>query len=85
MNNMENQIRDNAHELLRPYYNNDSKRIEVENGIFNYTIQIAIKKDIRCDWKNTDFTKIYYNKLTATISIIMSARRLEFEGVNIYG
>ena len=74
---MENNIRNDTILNLQTYGLSNSKSIEVENGIFNFTTKMANK--------NYYFKKIYYDKYGATLSILDSARKLELTGVNIYG
>tara|TARA_B100001093_G_C26802347_1_gene1003988 strand:- start:1469 stop:1717 length:249 start_codon:yes stop_codon:yes gene_type:complete len=82
---MENNIRNDTILNLQTYGLSNSKSIEVENGIFNFTTKMANKNDISINWNNYYFKKIYYDKYGATLSILDSARKLELTGVNIYG
>lgn len=54
--------------------------MELEKGIYNHTIFSANKNSININWDNSNFTDIYYNKLAATLDIILSVKNLESEG-----
>ena len=79
---METSIRERTLITLYNYCKNQDKSMSLEKGIYNYTIFCANKNSININWENSNFTDIYYDKLAATLDIILSVKNLKSEGVS---
>lgn len=79
---METSIRERTLITLYNYCKNQNKSIELEKGIYNHTILSANKNCMNINWDDGNFTDIYYDKLAATLEVILSVKKLESEGVS---
>lgn len=57
-------------EMLLQYCSGEAKSIEIENGIYAYSLRESQKR-------NVEFEDLYYRKVESTVGILLSARRLE--------
>jgi len=62
MEEEKNDIRDNILVLLKGIVDKEDITINIEKGIYNYTIQDSKKRNIIRKWENPRFKKIYLNK-----------------------
>ena len=67
---------------LYNYCKNQNKSIELENGIYNHTIFSTNKNCMNINCDDSNFMDIYYDKLAATLDIILSVKKLGSEGVS---
>lgn len=80
---METSIRERTLITLYNYCKNQDKSMELEKGIYNHTIFSANKNSININWDDSNFTDIYYDKLAATLEVILSVKKIESEGISL--
>ena len=58
----ETKFRLNVINIINKFLKNKKKSINIEKGIYDYTIKKSKEKDIKNDWLNKRFTNLYINK-----------------------
>lgn len=65
----EDELRNKYVNLIEKYIPHPHSR-NIEKGIYNYTIDIAEKNDIRCSWEIIQFKNLYLSKIRSIYSNI---------------
>ena len=68
-------FRKNVVQQLNKIFKDDTNSINLEKGIYNYTIQIAKKKNLIRKWENIHFSQLYIDRLR---SIYINLKNKEF-------
>ena len=80
---MESSIRNRTLITLYNYCKNQNKSMELECVIYNHTIFSANKNCMNINWDDSNFTDIYYDKLAATLEVILRVKKIESEGISL--
>lgn len=63
-------FRFNVRKKINEFVNNEIYSLNIEKGIYNYTIKESINKSITRKWDNPQFRKLYINKSRSVYSNI---------------